>query len=206
MNEDWERSAFDDQDITEESKVSQRRLSDVALDQQETDEQKSDQLIKQLLAQDEEAKLKNYHAMVDAQVEHEMKKQERIRKVQQDAAASLKELQALANQRQVPAPIVKMEQPVVKKEEPVSELDRWMDKLKVNFDKTNKKIAAGFDEMLNKIDGIGEPAMIRPIRPVVDDDDQDIKAAIAASLMEQPNPVRIKQKEVKQPFKASDLN
>jgi hypothetical protein len=38
-----------------------------------------------------------------------MKKQERIRKVQQDAAASLKELQALANQRQVPAPIVKME-------------------------------------------------------------------------------------------------
>ncbi len=94
----------------------------------------------------------------------------------------------------------------MKKEEPVSELDRWMDKLKVNFDKTNKKIAAGFDEMLNKIDGIGEPAMIRPIRPVVDDDDQDIKAAIAASLMEQPNPVRIKQKEVKQPFKASDLN
>ena len=30
MNEEWERSAFDDEDITEESKVSQRRLSDVA--------------------------------------------------------------------------------------------------------------------------------------------------------------------------------
>ena len=91
----------------------------------------------------------------------------------------------------------------MKKEEPLNELDRWMDKLKVNFNKTNKKIAAGFDEMLNKIDGIGEPALPKP---VYDDYEKDIKAAIEASLMDQPNPVQIKQKEVKQPFKASDMN
>ncbi len=42
MNEEWERSAFEDEEIQEESKVAQRRLSDVALDSQETDEQKNE--------------------------------------------------------------------------------------------------------------------------------------------------------------------
>lgn len=140
--------------------------------------------------------MQNYQALVDAQVEHERKKQERIKKVQQDAAASLKELQALAmtNQRQVPAPIapviVKKEQPVVRKEESVNEFDRWMDKLKVNIDKTNKKIVAGFDDMLNKIDGIGETAEQKPLVVAnVNAEDEDIKAAIAASLMDQPKPL-----------------
>jgi len=34
-----------------------------------------------------------------------------------------------------------------------------------------------------------------------DAEDEDIKAAIAASLMDQPKPVSIKQKEEKKPFK-----
>ncbi len=65
-----------------------------------------------------------------------------------------------------------------------------MDKLKVNIDKTNKKIVAGFDDMLNKIDGIGETAEQKPLVVAnVNAEDEDIKAAIAASLMDQPKPL-----------------
>lgn len=62
-----------------------------------------------------------------------------------------------------------------------------MNSLKVNFEKTNKKFTEGLDEMLNKIDGMGEKESFKSTTLVTKDqeaEDQEMKLAIAASLRE----------------------